>query len=270
MSRPIVIKLGGRAIDQPRRNATLWHALATLAKRHAGGVVIVHGGGGEVDRLLARLGMRTEKRDGIRITPPETIGDVTGALAGTVNKALVGALIAAGARAVGLSLGDGGFTVSEVDHSLGFDAGRVGRVDRGDPTLIDVLLENGFLPVIACIGMDETGHPLNVNADDAAAAVARVIDAEQLVLLTDVQGVHDGSGALISELACEEVEARIESGVIREGMAVKTRAAARAAAESDRPVVIASWESPERLWLLASENERIGTRVIPRRRSVGG
>lgn len=269
MRRPIVVKLGGRAIDEPRQNAGLWRSLAALHKEHAGGVVIVHGGGDEVDRQLSRLGVRTEKRDGIRITPAEVMGDVTGVLAGSVNKAVVGTLLAAGARAVGISLGDGRLTVSEVDRSLGFDAGRVGRVTGGDATLIDVLLEGGFLPVIACIGMDEAGRALNVNADDAAAAVARVIDAEQLVLLTDVEGVRDGSGTLIAEMESGEVESRIEAGVIRDGMAVKTRAAARAAVESDRPVVIASWKSPERLASLAAGTDHVGTRVIPRRRPPG-
>lgn len=275
---PYVVKVGGAALDRPESAAPLWRALADMQAVAPGGVVLVHGGGAAVDRHLSRLGLVSERRAGLRVTPPEQIGEVVAVLAGAVNTTLVGVLVAMGVRAVGLTLGDGGLTRCEAMRGPGGeDLGRVGRPVDGDPRLIRVLAREGFLPVLSSIGLDAHGGALNVNADDGASGVARVVGARGVVLLTDVPGVLDASGGLIDELTGDEAEALVSSGVVRGGMIVKVRAAVRVAQESGIPAVIASWDSPSDLVRVA-RGERAGTRIVPgaageaaeqRRRRVG-
>jgi hypothetical protein len=163
----------------------MWTALLALHRSRlaagSGGVLLVHGGGKAVDRLLDRLGLVSERREGIRITTPEQIDVVTAVLAGSVNKSLVGCInrVASASslpnRAVGLCLGDGGLCVSAKSTRFSFDPGRVGDVAGGDGALARVLFGGGFIPVLCSIGLDESGKPLNINADDAAAALVPVI-----------------------------------------------------------------------------------------------
>lgn len=263
MSAPFVIKVGGLALEQPAAHPELWASFVALHHAHPGGVVLVHGGGSMIDQHLDRLGLRSERREGIRITPPELIEEICAVLAGRVNKALVGLLLARGAEAVGLSLGDGALAIAG-QAQYTFDPGRVGAVIGGEARLLKVLLREHFLPVLCSIGMDEQGERWNINADDAAAAIASILKAKSLVLLTDVPAVLDAERRPIAELDAQRAEALIASGVIAGGMIPKVRGALKTAASSGTPVTIASWKEPSDLPRLAA-GAAVGTRCLPPR-----
>jgi acetylglutamate kinase len=252
---PLVIKLGGAAIDRAGDMAHLWRALARLhraeldASGGASGIAIVHGGGAAVDRLLGALGLPVVRHEGLRVTPEDQIDHVVSVLAGTINAKLVGALTGAGARAVGLSLADGGLSEAEaVSEALG----RVGRVTGGAPGLVRCLWRSGFLPVVSSIGADADGAALNINADDGAGALARILGARAVVFLTDVGGVLDASGSVIGSLTRDEGEALIADATIAGGMIAKVRAASRAAELAGTRAIIASWNDPDVLVVLAA------------------
>lgn len=278
---PIVIKIGGRALDEPSHNTPLWDGIASLiaaGRSHPahGGVLLVHGGGSAVDTHLGRLGMTSERRAGLRVTPNEQIAEVVAVLRGTVNTRVAGILCARGVSAVGLGLSDGGACVCEQHTPDGIDLGRVGVVTDLPAHGSDApgafwrqLIANGRVPVLCSIGLDAAGEPLNVNADDAAAAVARLLDASLLVLLTDVPGIMDSEGSVIPETDHAHIESLISDGTIAGGMIPKARAAVAAAQASGVPALIASWREPERLPLLA-DGGTPGTRVMPGARRLAG
>lgn len=263
---PLVIKLGGAALDDPAVAGELWRAIAVCHGVLDGLVILVHGGGALVDRHLDRLGMTSDRRDGIRITPPEQVDEIAAVLAGRVNKSIVGAIQARGVPAVGLCLGDGRTAIAVKADHYPFDPGRVGRISGGDPALLHAILAARFLPVLSSIGLAADGSFLNVNADDAAAAIAGLVRARGLVLLTDVPGILDADEKLVPAITAAEVESLVARGVIRGGMIPKARAALRAAEESGVPAVIASFRAPAELVRLA-RGERAGTTVVPSRRS---
>jgi acetylglutamate kinase len=264
VTAPFVVKVGGAALEQPEAHPALWQSFVDLHLAHPGGVVLVHGGGSAIDRHLERLQMPTERREGIRITPPEQIEEITAVLAGRVNKALVGLLLTRGAAAVGLCLGDGGLARTERIRGYAFDPGRVGEVVGGEARLLHVLLAERFLPVLCSIGLDAHGERWNVNADDAAAALAAILRAQSLLLLTDVPAVLDAEKRPIAELDQERAEALIASGVIAGGMIPKVRGALKTAAACGSPVTIASWKNPAELPRLAAGAD-VGTRCLPPR-----
>lgn len=272
MSAPIVVKIGGRALDEAASRPALWDALAGLALESRAGLVLVHGGGSAVDAHLARLGLASERRAGLRVTPEEQIDEVVAVLRGRVNTQLVGLLGSRGRRAVGLGLSDGGACLCVKHEPDGIDLGRVGRVQtrgKADGELWRLLLAGATTPVISSIGLDDLGRPLNVNADDAALGVAQILGAEALVLLTDVPGILDADKGLIDEIDADGIERLIASGVIGGGMIPKARAAAAGAEASGVPTIIASWDAPERLGALA-RGGHAGTRVVSRRRRPVG
>lgn len=259
---PMLVKIGGAAIDDPARADALWLAIAEARQALGGRLLLVHGGGLAVDRHLARLGLTSERRDGIRLTPPDQIWEVVAVLAGRVNKAIVGALHRNGVPAVGLFLGDGGLLRTAKAETYPFDPGRVGTVTGGDPSLARTLLDAGYLPVLSSVGLDADGEPLNINADDAAAGVARVVGASRLVLLTDVPGVLDAEKRRIDGLTTAEAERLIADGTIHGGMIPKVRAAVAAAEAAAIPAVIASWNNPADLVRLA-RGQSAGTSIAP-------
>lgn len=260
---PIVIKIGGTALEQHASAPRMWQALADLHQRRprGQGVVLLHGGGKAVDAHLARLGFVTERREGIRITPPDQLDQITAVLAGLINKSLVGRLCAVGARAVGLCLGDGGAVQTVKTTRFSFDPGRVGEVvaSRANDTLLHVLLRAGFLPVLSSIGIDAEGRFLNVNADDAAAGVAAVLGASSLVLMTDVPGLLDARQEVVPEANAAVVESMIAAGEITGGMIPKARAALDAAGALGAPVTILDGTHPDPIARWAA-GETIGTR----------
>lgn len=258
---PVVVKLGGAAMDVECGPGGVWRFLGELHRRVARGVVVVHGGGSAVDRQLRRMGHESVKHDGIRATPLEQIEDVVGVLAGVVNKKLVGRLASLGLPAVGLSLGDGGMVVAELETLPGIDLGCVGRPSPGDPRLLSTLLGAEFLPVVSSIGLDEGGKLLNVNADQAAAALAQTVGASAVVLLTDTPGILDEHGVCLSRVSAAEAEALIERGVIARGMVAKTRAALSVAEGVSVPVFIAPWNDDTALESLAA-GAPFGTMIV--------
>ena len=249
--RPVVVKIGGAALEDPATRGVVVGRLADLHRRGER-LVVVHGGGGEVDRLVTRLGMTTDRRDGIRITPPDQMEIVAGVLAGRVNTDLVAGLVAEGVPAMGLTLCDGGLARCRVATGLGFDPGRVGEIVDGDPRAIETLGDAGFLPVVASIGCDERGELLNVNADIAAAGIAAIVHARELMLLTDVPGVQGADGSIRADLDRVVIEAGIAEGWIHGGMVPKVRGGLAVADSIGIPVRIAGWGSDE-----------TGTRIVP-------
>lgn len=258
--RPTVIKLGGALLDEPQAHEAAFDALARCVR--ATPAVLVHGGGKAVDRQLEALGMPTQKRDGIRITPPDQMEQITGVLAGRMNARLVGLLCTRGVKAVGLTLGDAGTTAARLTTRYAFDTGRVGEITGGDMTLLHTLLTAGFVPVLSSIALDAAGAPLNVNADEAAAAVARLLPASRLALLTDVPGVKDASGRVVPELDATACQAMIDRGEITGGMVAKVRGALEAARLARVPVLVAGWGDPNTLGRLA-DPDAPGTRFAP-------
>lgn len=252
----LVVKVSGKAVDRPERSEALWRAIALAARERA--VVVVHGGGKQVDELLGRLGEPIERRDGIRLTPPAQMGLIAGVLAGEVNLSLVGALQRSGARAVGLSLGASGVLATRVDERFSAGGGRVGVAVPGESPLIGLLTAHGYVPVVSSIGIDAQGGLLNVNADDAAGSLALSARADRLLFVSDVAGVNDASGAVIGAIGAEGVEGLIAGGVVTGGMAAKLRAASAIATGSRAEVVIAS---PEGAAELLGGREGVCTRI---------
>jgi acetylglutamate kinase len=242
-----LVKVGGNEVDDRE-----WVArLAAAVAERKGGVVVVHGGGKEVTELQRALGAEPEWRDGLRVTTPEAIRAVAMVLSGVVNKRLVSALVSAGARAVGIS-GEDDALISAVP-ARGGALGRTGEVAKVEPRLLLSLLEQGVVPVVSPVSRGPEGEALNVNADDAAAAVAAALGADRFLLVSNVPGVLR-DGERIEEVGVGEVEGLIEGGVASGGMAPKLRAAARAAGAGVSEVRIGGLE------LLAGSAS--GTRIV--------
>jgi acetylglutamate kinase len=259
---PLVVKLGGAALEDGSTCADLWSALASLHNSEPGGLVVIHGGGKIVDKRLAALGIKSDRKEGIRITTPEQVVEVVATLAGLVNTRVVGFLQQAGAPAVGLTLTDGALAQVARSTRYAFDPGCVGEVGGGRPDVAETLLNAGFLPAIATVGVSAEGEMLNINADEAAAGVAAILGARALILLTDVDGVKDASGAILDRIDADEVEAMIASGAIYNGMIPKVHGAIEAANVSGAPTAIASWHDPANIAALA-RGEGKGTWVVP-------
>ncbi|EOG9061456.1 acetylglutamate kinase [Vibrio fluvialis] len=255
---PLVIKLGGAALSCAETLSKLFGAIAQYQAQAQRRIVIVHGGGYLVDELMEKLQIKTVKKDGLRVTPYDQIPVIAGALAGTANKMLQGQAIKDGLNAVGLCLADGGLCqVVELDPELG----AVGLAKAGDAKIVEALLTAGALPIISSIGLTAEGQMMNVNADQAAVAVAGALDAE-LVLLSDVSGVLDGKGHLIPSMDEKQADALIAGKVITDGMIVKVKAALEAAKDLGRPIEVATWRYPEKLAKLFA-GQSIGTQFLP-------
>jgi acetylglutamate kinase len=225
-----VYKLGGPALEDP----SLLPALARELRDGAGPVLVVHGGGRHVDRMLKALGVESRFVDGRRETSPAAMEVVEMVLAGVVNKSIAAGLTAAGVPAVGLSGRDAGLVRARPQPGLG----RVGAPTDVDPRVLHALWGAGFLPVVAPVSTGPESEALNVNADEAALALARALGARSLVYLSDVDGVRVGEGA-VPELDAEEARRRIDDGTIAGGMALKVRVALEAAAAGIPEVVVA-------------------------------
>ena len=185
-------------------------------------IAVVHGGGKQMTRFLAERGVESKFVNGLRVTTPEIIDAVVKVFAGSVNAALVTALRAAGARPVGLSGLDAGLVDAEV---LNPDLGLVGKPVASDTRLLEVLVREGYLPVIACVAGDAKGQIFNVNADQMAVACAKSFQAGKLLFLTDVEGVRDGQGATRPVLTAAEAGELIQVGIATGGMQAKLESA---------------------------------------------
>ena len=257
MTNPLIIKLGGVLLDSEEALARLFDALVTYRESHQRPLLIVHGGGCLVDELMKKLALPVQKKNGLRVTPADQIDIITGALAGTANKTLLAWAKKYAINAVGLCLGDGNsVNVAQLDESLG----HVGNATPGSPVLINTLLAANFLPVVSSIGITDAGELMNVNADQAATALAATLGAD-LILLSDVSGILDGKGQRIEEMTAAKAEQLIAQGIITDGMIVKVNAALDAARTLGRPVDIASWRNAEQLPTLFN-GVSIGTRIL--------
>ncbi|KFK91979.1 MULTISPECIES: acetylglutamate kinase [unclassified Serratia (in: enterobacteria)] len=254
---PLIIKLGGVLLDSEEALERLFSALDIYRQEHQRPLVIVHGGGCVVDELMKQLSLPVVKKNGLRVTPADQIDIITGALAGTANKTLLAWAVKHKISAVGLSLADGGsVAVTQLDPALG----HVGNAQPGSPVLLNTLLAAGYLPVISSIGITAEGQLMNVNADQAATALAATLGAD-LILLSDVSGILDGKGQRIAEMTAQKAEQLIAQGIITDGMVVKVNAALDAARTLGRPVDIASWRNAEKLPALFN-GVSLGTRIL--------
>ena len=219
LDKTLVIKYGGSALSQAQR-ATF--ALDAVLLKYLGlRPVIVHGGGPQIGATLERLGKRSTFVDGLRVTDDETMDVVEMVLCGQVNRQIVSLVQEAGGRAVGLTGADGNMLRVTQRLEADRDLGRVGRVVGVDAEAITAVAAAGFVPVIAPIGVDDRGVTHNVNADEAAGAIASALRAEKLILLSDVDGVLDRAGRLVATLGAEEARKHIAEGTIAGGMIPK-------------------------------------------------
>ncbi|MBQ8707648.1 MAG: acetylglutamate kinase [Succinivibrionaceae bacterium] len=253
----LVIKLGGALIENDASLNALFDGLSLYLKDNRRSLVLVHGGGCLVDDLLKGLGLKSEKKKGLRVTPPEHMPYIAGALAGTANKLMMAKAVQYKMPAVGLSLADDGMCVVEqMDPELG----SVGAAHPGSARLLQLLLDNGYMPVVSSIGIAADGRLMNVNADQAATSIAMSLGAD-LALLSDVDGILDSRKELITEIDSARAAELVAEGVITGGMEVKVKAALEAAATLGKPVSVAGWKHPEKLSRLLA-GEAIGTRVL--------
>lgn len=246
--RPIVVKLGGSTLGA---HDTSIADLAALA-RSGLPVVVVHGGGKAITDWLIRLGAPTRFVRGLRVTDATSLEVVLGVLGGLVNTQVVAELARAGAPAVGLTGADDRLLLVEpADPELGF----VGTIVEVRPALLRQVLAAGLVPVVAPLGLDRDGALYNLNADTAAGAIAAALEADQLIFLTDVEGVRDADGTLLRSLDPATTRALIEAGVIASGMIPKVEAGLAAGR-----AVIADGREPGALG--RALREEVGTLVI--------
>jgi len=221
--RTVVIKYGGNALAGTSDHDALSVFATDVVLLRLVGVrpVVVHGGGPQISSLMERLGKTTEFRDGLRVTDAETVEIARMVLTGQVNPEIVAAMNVAGGRAVGVSGGDGGLISARPrDPELGF----VGDVAAVDPTVVQRLIDDEFIPVVATIGVDDHGRSYNINADTVAAEIAVALGAEKLVYLTDIEGLRrdvDDPSSLIRAAAPSELDELIADGSIAGGMIPK-------------------------------------------------
>ncbi|QLA17362.1 acetylglutamate kinase [Desulfolutivibrio sulfoxidireducens] len=229
--KTVVIKYGGHAmVDEDLKRA---FALNIILLKYVGiNPVIVHGGGPQIGRMLDQLGIACQFRQGLRVTDTATMDVVEMVLAGRINKQIVSLINRHGGMSVGLSGKDGNLIQArKLEMVLErkdappeiIDLGKVGEVTGINATLINTLKGQGFIPVIAPVGVDEEGETYNINADAVAGAVAVALSAKRLVLLTDVAGVLDAKGELISSLDLREASVAIEEGTVKGGMIPKMK-----------------------------------------------
>jgi acetylglutamate kinase len=269
-NRTVVVKYGGAAMTDPVLKDTFAKDVCLL--RYVGiRVVVVHGGGPQINRMLERVGIKSVFSAGLRITDDETMDLVEMVLGGGVNQEIVGLICQHGGRAVGLSGKDDRFiharrldkVKAKDEHGADVlvDLGRVGEVASVEAGLLEQLISSGFIPVIAPVGVDADGHSLNVNADTAAGSIAGALRAAKLVLMTDVEGVNTKDRQLIRSLDAPEAERLIEEGVITGGMIPKVRCALDAVALGVEKVHILDGRRRHALLLEIFTDEGVGTEI---------
>ncbi len=227
--QPVVVKFGGHAMGE-QAYIDAFAADMMLLRQVGARPVVVHGGGPQIGAMLKRLEIESNFVDGLRITDESTISIVEMVLAGGINKALVAAINSAGGRAVGISGKDGNLLEAEkLTHKMTNDAGAETQIDLGfvgypaqvNPDVVNALVEADMIPVIAPTGLGSDGKTYNINADTAAGAVAGAMGATRLLMLTDVAGVKDKDGNLISELTISQARDLISDGTVSGGMIPK-------------------------------------------------
>lgn len=259
----IVVKYGGSAMSNPELQKNVIKDV-TLLKLVGFKPIIVHGGGKEISRWIAKVGKEPQFVNGLRVTDDETM-EIAEMVLSKVNKSLVSMVQELGVKAVGISGKDGGLLKCEKKYSDGKDIGYVGNVTGVDPKILFDLLEKDFLPIVSPIGFDDNGTSYNINADDAACAIAKAVKAEKLAFLTDVEGVYrdfNDKSTFISRLTATEAENLINSGVIGGGMLPKLNNCTSAIREGVSRVHILDGRIPHCLLLEIFTNGGVGTCFI--------
>jgi acetylglutamate kinase len=263
--KTLVIKYGGAAMEQADLKEQF--AKDVLLFRLVGiRPVIVHGGGPQIGALMKRLGKEPEFVGGMRVTDAETVEIVEMVLVGKINKEIVGLINLHGGRAVGLSGKDGNLIrarrrLHRTAEGKLVDIGLVGEVETVNAEPIRLLEENGFIPVIAPVGVGEAGETYNINGDLVAGDVAAALAAEKLIHLTDVQGINGEDGRLISTLTQREAERLVKAGVIGGGMLPKVESALRALSGGAQKAHIIDGRVAHAILLEVLTKEGIGTEI---------
>ena len=265
--KTIVIKYGGNAMTDPHLKASFAQDVVLL-KLVGLNPVVVHGGGPQIENLLGRVGKKGEFVQGMRVTDMETMEVVEMVLGGQVNKEIVSLINQAGGKAIGLTGKDAGLIRAhrlqmEDKEKPGqmIDIGQVGEVTQIDPSIIELLEQGDFIPVIAPIGVGEAGESYNINADVAAGKLAEVLKAEKLVLLTNTPGVLDKNGALLTGLTPRQIDAMVEDGTLSGGMLPKISSALDAARNGVKSVHIIDGRVEHCLLLEILTRHGVGTHI---------
>ncbi len=259
----IVVKYGGSAmVDEELKKRVIEDV--TLLKLVGFKPIIVHGGGKEISSMVTRLGMEPKFVNGLRVTDAETI-EIAEMVLGKVNKSLVQLVESLGVRAIGISGKDGALLKVNKKYSNGEDIGFVGEIKEVNTEIIQDLLEKDYIPIICPIGLDDEFNTYNINADDAACAIAQAMQAEKLAFLTDIEGVYKDPKdpeTLISELAVSEAEKLMAEGYIGGGMLPKLQNCIDAINSGVSRVHILDGRIPHCLLLEIFTNKGIGTAIL--------
>ena len=265
--KTMVIKYGGNAMTDPELQADFAEDVVLL-KLVGMNPVVVHGGGPQIETALKRLGKKGEFIQGMRVTDSETMEVVEWVLAGEVQQDIVGLINQAGGKAVGLTGRDGGLIrakklklLDNKDPNIEHDVGQVGDIVAIDPSVVKALQDDAFIPVISPIGFGEENESYNINADVVASKLASVLQAEKLVLLTNIPGVLDKQGKLLTELTSREIDDLIEDGTISGGMLPKLAGAIDAAKSGVNAVHIIDGRVPHAMLLEILTDQAYGTMI---------
>jgi acetylglutamate kinase len=268
VKRVAVLKLGGELIETKDKLKAMGKAVASAAKKNR--LVIVHGGGREIDAALAQVGIPKRQVDGLRVTDEDTLNIVVSVLAGSINTRFVAAINAAGGKAVGLTGADAG--VAPVKKAAPHKATSGETVDLGlvgmpvpakSPTVLEALCKAGYVPVIACVAASKDGQLFNVNADTLAGNVAARMKAKRLVIAGATAGVLDKKNATIARLDKERIEKLVKSGTANAGMVAKLAACQAALKGGAKNVAIVDGRSPGRIVkALNGDKTSATTRVV--------
>ncbi len=269
--KSIVIKYGGHAMGDANLAEAFCNDVA-LIKQSGVNPVVVHGGGPQIAAMLERVGIKSEFKDGLRVTDKQTVEVVEMVLAGSINKAIVASMNAQGAKAVGLCGKDGNMmlvekasrTVIDPDSNIekAVDLGFVGEPKKVDRSVLDMVLQSGLVPVIAPVSFGEDGNTYNVNADTFAGAIAGALDATRLLFLTDVSGVLDKSGKLLKQLSVAQAQDLIKDGTISGGMIPKVETCIAALNKGVEGVVILNGKRPHAVLLELFTEHGAGTLIV--------
>ena len=259
----IVVKYGGSAMSNEELQKNVIKDV-TLLKLVGFKPIIVHGGGKEISRWVGKVGKEAKFVNGLRVTDEETM-EIAEMVLNKVNKSLVTMVEELGVKAVGISGKDGGLLQVEKKYSNGEDIGFVGEITHVDPQIIFDMLDNDYLPIIAPIGLDDQCQTYNINADDAACAIAKAINAEKLAFLTDIEGLYkdiNDKSSFISRLSATEAEELISGGFIGGGMLPKLNNCTSAIRNGVNRVHILDGRIPHCLLLEIFTNQGIGTAIV--------
>ncbi|OOR88083.1 acetylglutamate kinase [Moraxella caviae] len=262
----IVVKYGGNAMTDPELESSFARDIVLL-KTVGVHPVVVHGGGPQVDSLLKELGRESDRIDGMRVTDKATMEVVEMVLGGQVNKSIVNLINKHGGRAIGLTGKDANLITAsklamKASDGTPIDLGYVGEVAHVNKDVVDMLIAADFIPVIAPLGVDENGETYNINADLVASRVAEFLNAERLLLLTNIKGVLDKDGNVLTSLSPTDVDNLIADGTISGGMIPKIEGALNAVKAGLRSATIVDGRVPHACLLEVFTNEGVGTQIL--------